>query len=172
MVKYYILLVGGIRDLCPEREEDHQIGCESNGLRIMKFSYGFFFILMLLLAGLLSAGSIISSFTAEPGLNRVELKWVVTAESNLKGYYVLRSLDDTAFEKISPMISSAKDDEASEHTYTYVDATVFKPTGRTFYYKLQIVNKDGSTSEYGHLIISPQISSARETWGSIKAMFR
>lgn len=118
------------------------------------------------------AGSIITSFTGEPGYNRVELKWVVTAESGLKGYYVLRSLDDTSFDKVSTMIPAGKTDESTEQTYHYVDTSVFKQTGRTFYYKLQIVNKDGSTSEYGHLVISPQISSARETWGSIKAMFR
>jgi hypothetical protein len=118
------------------------------------------------------AGSIITSFTGEPGYNRVDLKWIVTAESGLKGYYVLRSLDDTSFDKVSSLIPAGKTDESSEKTYHYVDASVFKQTGRTFYYKLQIVNKDGSTSEYGHLVISPQISSARETWGSIKAMFR
>jgi hypothetical protein len=118
------------------------------------------------------AGSIITSFTGDPGYNRVELKWVVTAESGLKGYYVLRSLDDTSFDKVSNLIPAGKTDESTEQTYHYVDTSVFKQTGRTFYYKLQIVNKDGSTSEYGHLVISPQISSARETWGSIKAMFR
>jgi hypothetical protein len=131
-------------------------------------------VALMLLSVIISvqAGSIISSFTGEPGYNRVDLKWVVTAESNLKGYYVLRSLDDTSFDKVSNLIPSGKTDESTEQTYHYVDTSVFKQTGRTFYYKLQIVNKDGSTSEYGHLVISPQISSARETWGSIKAMFR
>jgi len=129
-------------------------------------------LLLLLVIVAVQAGSIISSFTGEPGYNRVDLKWVVTAESGLRGYYVLRSLDDTSFDKVSPLIAAAKTDESTEQTYHYSDASVFKQTGRTFYYKLQIVNKDGSTSEYGHLVISPQISSARETWGSIKAMFR
>jgi len=129
-------------------------------------------LLLLLVLVAVQAGSIISSFTGEPGYNRVDLKWVVTAESGLRGYYVLRSLDDTSFDKVSPLIAAGKTDESTEQTYHYSDTSVFKQTGRTFYYKLQIVNKDGSTSEYGHLVISPQISSARETWGSIKAMFR
>jgi hypothetical protein len=138
----------------------------------MKAVSAVFALVVTLLTFLASAGSIISSFTAEPGFNRVELKWIVTAESNLKGYYVLRSLDDAGYEKISPLIVAAKTEGGSEQTYQYLDASVFKQTGRTFYYKLQILNKDGSTSEYGHLVVSPQISSARETWGSIKAMFR
>jgi len=135
-------------------------------------SYRVFWLLGAVLVAAASAGSIISSFTGESRINQVELKWVVAAETNLRGYQVLRSLDDTVFEKISPLISANKDDDSGERTYRYIDATVFKQTGRTFYYKLQIVNRDGSTSEYGHLVISPQISSARETWGSIKAMFR
>lgn len=129
-------------------------------------------LLLVLVIVAVQAGSIISSFTGEPGYNRVDLKWVVTAESGLRGYYILRSLDDTSYDKVSPLIAAAKTDESTEQTYHYSDTSVFKQTGRTFYYKLQIVNKDGSTSEYGHLVISPQISSARETWGSIKAMFR
>ncbi len=129
-------------------------------------------LLLAILLLLASAGSIITSFTAEPGLNRVELKWIATAESNLKGYYVLRSLDDAGYEKVSPLIPAIKPESSSEQSYQYLDASVFKQTGRTFYYKLQILNKDGSTSEYGRLVVSPQISSARETWGSIKAMFR
>lgn len=138
----------------------------------MKYLYNALILLAALLASVVGAGSIISSFTSETGLNRVELKWVVTAESNLRGYYVLRSLDDISYEKISSLIAAVKTEQLNEHAYSYVDASVFKQTGRTFYYKLQILDKDGATSEYGHLVVSPQISSARETWGSIKAMFR
>lgn len=151
------------------------LGCPQRNRKqvwIMKCLFNAFILLAALLASVVGAGSIISSFTGETGLNRVELKWVVTAESNLRGYYVLRSLDDTSYEKISSLIAAVKTDLLNEHTYSYVDASVFKQTGRTFYYKLQILDKDGATSEYGHLVVSPQISSARETWGSIKAMFR
>jgi hypothetical protein len=38
---------------------------------------------------------------------------------------------------------------------------------------LKIVDKDGQATTYSQVIsIAPTISSARQTWGSIKAMFR
>jgi len=122
------------------------------------------------LFSMLFAGAVITDFQGEPGLNRVNLKWIVTAESAVKGYTVMRSMDGSHFEKVAFVKVKAG---SGEKTYNYVDKSVFKPNGRSFYYKLQIVNQDDSTSEYDKLVVvSPQISSARHTWGSIKAMFR
>jgi hypothetical protein len=117
------------------------------------------------------AGAIISDFHGEPGFNRVDLKWIVSAESNLKGYQVLRSMDGNHFETIAMI--AAKKTETGEKTYHFQDTSVFKQTGRSFYYRLKLENDDGTTSDYDKvLVISPQISAARQTWGSIKAMFR
>ena len=120
---------------------------------------------------LAQAGAVISDFRAEAGLNRVELKWVVTAESGIKGYRVLRCLDGAQFQKIGfvPAVGVT----GREQTYRYTDGSVFKLNGRIYYYKLEFVHEDGSTAEYEKVVtISPQISSTRHTWGSLKAMFR
>lgn len=123
------------------------------------------------LFSILFAGAVITDFQGEPGLNRVNLKWIVTAESAVKGYEVMRSIDGAHYEKVA--FVNVKTSGSGEKTYTYIDKSVFKPNGRTFYYKLQIVNRDDTTSEYDKVVeVSPQISSARHTWGSIKAMFR
>lgn len=120
---------------------------------------------------LLFAGAIVSSFQGEAGYNRVELKWIVTAENGLKGYQVLRSLDNRDYEAIATV--TVKSDESGEKTYSYIDNSVFKGATHDFYYKLRFVNEDGSYSEYDKVLrLAPQISSARQTWGSIKAMFR
>ena len=104
-------------------------------------------------------------------MNRVELKWVVTAESSLQGYRVLRSLDGASYKEIG--FVNAEGVRGSEKSYKYIDNSVFKPSGRTFYYKIQFVNTNGSTDNYEKIVtVSPQISSTRHTWGSIKAMFR
>jgi hypothetical protein len=128
-------------------------------------------ILMLLLAGVLWSGVIISSFQGEAGFNRVELKWIVSSEINLRQYQVLRSFDGTTFENIAQV--PVKENDSGEKTYLYVDTSVFKDVSRDFYYKLRMVHQDGTTSDYDKVLrLNPQISSARQTWGSIKAMFR
>ena len=126
---------------------------------------------ILLLAGVLWSGAIISSFQGDAGFNRVELKWIVSNEINLKNYQVLRSFDGTSFENIAQV--PVKENESGEKTYIYIDTSVFKDASRDFYYKLRFVHLDGTTSDYDKVLrLNPQISSARQTWGSIKAMFR
>ncbi len=123
------------------------------------------------LVALTFAGAVLSDFRAEPGLNKVELKWVVTAENGLKGYRVLRGLNPSSFQKIG--FVTAKGISGGERTYSFTDKSVFKSSGRTYYYKIQFVNLDGTVNNYEKIIsVSPQISSARQTWGSLKAMFR
>ena len=127
--------------------------------------------LLLLFTSLVFGGVVVNEFKGEPGLNRVTLKWIVTAESNIKGYEVLRSMDGANYQKLA--FVDAKDDMAGEKTYTFVDKTVFKPTGNTFYYKIKFVELDNFSQEIDRVVVvSPQISSARHTWGSIKATFR
>ncbi len=126
---------------------------------------------LLLMTGLLYAGAVLSDFRAEPGLNKVELKWVVTAENSLKGYRVMRGLTSNSFQRIG--FVTAKGVSAGEQTYQFTDDSVFKSSGRSYYYKIQFVNLDGTVSNYEKIVtVSPQISSARQTWGSLKAMFR
>jgi hypothetical protein len=117
------------------------------------------------------SGAVLSDFRAEAGLNRVELKWVVSAETGIKGYRVLRSLDGVQFQKIGFVAATGV--AGREQTYRFTDSSVFKLSGRLFYYKLEFVNEDDSANEYEKMVtITPQISSTRHTWGSLKAMFR
>jgi hypothetical protein len=126
------------------------------------------------LAGSLSlaiAGAVVTEFRAEPGFNKVTVKWYSVAENNLKGFDIERGLTDKAFDKIG--FVEAKGNGHDKKEYVYEDNTVFKTSGRTFYYRLIIVDKDGQATPYSQIIsVSPTISSARQTWGSIKAMFR
>lgn len=126
---------------------------------------------LFLVSTLVYGGAVVSDFRGEPGINLVTLKWIVKAESNLKGYEVLRSMDGATYQKVA-FIETNKTG-SGEKTYTFQDKSVFKPTDRTFYYKLKFVDMDNSKQEFDKVIVvSPKISSARHTWGSIKAMFR
>ncbi|MBN1542675.1 hypothetical protein JW992_11065 [candidate division KSB1 bacterium] len=104
-------------------------------------------------------------------MNRVELKWVVTHESQIKGYRIYRSLDTSTFTLLD--FVPCRDAESGEKTYTFVDETVFKPNGNTYRYKLAVIDTGEDELFYDRIVtVNPQISSARHTWGSIKAMFR
>ncbi len=116
-------------------------------------------------------GAVLKDFRAEPGLNQVELKWIVTAESGLRGYRIQRSMDGATYQKIG--FVAAEGVESGDKTYKFVDKSVFKSDGRTFHYQIQFVNQDGSVDDYEKTVaVTPQISSTRHTWGSLKAMFR
>lgn len=126
---------------------------------------------IVLLATVLFGGAVISDFHGEPGHNKVTLYWKTLAETNVKGFRLERGTDDKRFSRLD--FVKGKGNSTRTVEYKYEDKSVFKPTGRTFYYRIIIENLDGSTTTYPEIIsVSPSVSSARQTWGSIKAMFR
>jgi len=120
------------------------------------------------------AGAIITGFRGEPGFNKVTLKWTSEGENNLKGFEIQRGLvnQDQELEKNKIVAIEAKGNAQNRTEYVYEDNSVFKTTGRTYYYRLKILDQDGRFTYSPIITVSPTISSARQTWGSIKAMFR
>jgi hypothetical protein len=122
---------------------------------------------------MLFAGFEIKKFTLEPGYNKVTVRWEVQDETNIKGYEIQRGLNERDFSRIG--FVAYKQPLGAVNKYEYIDQTVFKQqsqSGRTYYYRLKITKDDGSF-EYSKVEnVTPTISSARQTWGSIKAMFR
>lgn len=125
-----------------------------------------------LVINLLFAGAIIVDFHSQPGYNQVTLKWTTQNEINLRGFEVQRSIEqeDKDFKKID--FVAASDVEKDKKEYTYEDKSVFKSSSRTFFYRLKIIDNDEQHSYSKTISVTPTVSSARHTWGSIKAMFR
>lgn len=126
-----------------------------------------------LCASFVFAGAIILNFDAQPGFNMVTLKWTTENEINLKGFEVQRSIDnssDNSFKVVD--FVNASPEQKSRKDYTYEDKSVFKQMDRTYYYRLKVIDKDNTSSFSKVVSVTPTISSARQTWGSIKAMFR
>ena len=138
---------------------------------------GLFFSLIgfsIFLVSLLFADAVIREFRAEPGVNRVQLYWKVTLESNVKGYRVERGFDPTHLSTLA-FVNATEDpvDPAQGKLYHYVDQTVFKGDGRSFYYQIVVVDMQNREVTRTYVReVSPKISAVRHTWGSIKAMFR
>ncbi len=121
------------------------------------------------------ADVVIVEFHAAAGLNRVQLTWKVSQETNVSGYQIQRSTNGQDFVVIDFVKATALSaSPANPKSYSYVDRTIFKPTGRTFYYRLGVKDADSDeiVSFSPTAVVSPQISGVHHTWGSIKAMFR
>ena len=118
------------------------------------------------------AGGKITKFELQPGYNKVTLIWEVENERGVEGYEVQRGLNNKDFSKLA--FVKAKSTNEPLKKYVYIDKTVFKPgTGsRTFYYRLKIMNEDKTYTYSKVMSVTPTVSSARQTWGMIKAMFR
>ncbi|TDI82956.1 MAG: hypothetical protein E2O78_08910 [Caldithrix sp.] len=121
---------------------------------------------------LLIAGTIVLDFHGQTGFNKVTIKWTSQNEVNLKGFEIERSFDEKSSNFKMLKFLPAKQEQKDKKQYEYEDTTVFKSTERTFYYRLKIIDMDGSSSHSKIISVSPTVSSARQTWGSIKAMFR
>ncbi len=141
----------------------------------MKFKLSSISILaavILFVTVLLYAGAVIVDFRGESGHNKVTLYWSTLSETNCKGFQIERSLNETDFKKVGFVegagVSSVRRD------YKFEDKTVYKPEiNRTFYYRLKVTNQDNTESVYSQIVsVTPSISGARYTWGSIKALFR
>ncbi len=127
-------------------------------------------IFVALLSGTIYGGSILKNFIGYPFDNGSMLEWDSGVEVDLLEYRVERSAPGgtyTYIGKVNPL--------GSENHYSYYDQTVFaKIASRTYNYRIKIVDADtDKTFSYSPVIsVSPTLSSARETWGSIKALFR
>lgn len=130
------------------------------------------FLTLLISAIILYAGAVIIDFRGTPGTNKVTLQWSTLSEIDCKGFDIERGLNKNDFKKIG-FIDGAGD-SSEKNDYEFVDNNVYKSTvNRTFYYRLIIVNANNSKSTYNQIVsVTPSISGARYTWGSIKALFR
>ena len=76
------------------------------------------------------------SFTGAIQNNKTRLEWMIEHEQNLDHYEVYKSLDGTLFNK------SGEVKAVNKKQYTYEDA--FSPTSQKLYYRLRIIDQDGS----------------------------
>jgi len=129
-------------------------------------------LILIIASNFLMAGTIILDFVGQPGFNRVTIKWTTQNEINLRGFEIERSFENKSksFKKVDFIKASSETKDKQE--YTYEDQSVFKSSDRTFYYRLKVVDNDDSYTYSKIISVKPTISSARQTWGSIKAMFR
>lgn len=140
----------------------------------MKKNWYNLFIIPLFLSFLIStlfAGAVIVDFRGEVKSNKAILKWSTNSELNCQEFQIERGFDQKTFQKIGSV--NAAGNSSQRKDYVYEDTSVFRQTENTFYYRIKIIDKDGTESLFSEVVsVTPSISGVRHTWGSIKAMFR
>lgn len=123
-------------------------------------------ILVFGFSGLLLAGADILEFRADPSVDKTLLYWKTGQENGVDLFWVERSLDNKTFVKIGEVEPKGSDSE-----YQYIDENLSE-LKNIFYYRIHVRNSDGSSQYSETVMVIPNISSIKRTWGSIKALFR
>lgn len=140
-------------------------------MKRIRYTCRLFLLIAFARVGLLYGGGVVEYFRGEAGYNKVTLLWKTLSETDLKAFEIERSLDRITYKKIGSV--KAQGGPSSPQEYKFEDKSVFKSSERTFYYRLKLVNSDDTfTYLPQEVAVTPSVSSARQTWGSIKAMFR
>lgn len=126
-------------------------------------------IVALVLSGLLYASTDLQYFTARSEQSAILLEWKTGVEDNLSHFEVERSASNpNNFMKIGQITAIG-----SNSYYYYRDEVNANPTSNTvYYYRLKLVSSNGTSVYSNTIIVNHVISSVRDTWGSIKAIFR
>ncbi len=126
-------------------------------------------LLAIILTVVLYAGQVIlEGPTARNAGDSIVLQWKSGDETNVREYQILRSAGQGAsfiqIASVSP--------KGNNSVYEYVDRSVFKSEASLYYYRVVILFNDNSRVQTPIISVSFLSSTAKRTWGSIKAMFR
>ena len=132
-----------------------------------RFIQIFLFLLFISLTGLLSAGAFLNYFNTKSDNGNVTITWQTGQETNVRNFVIERMPINGNFIEIATLPA-----KGNNSTYEYVDETAYKANDQVYVYRLKIVDNDGSASYSGVSHVAHSVSGVKQTWGSIKALFR
>lgn len=128
----------------------------------------FLFLAILSIGAAVFAGAELSAFHAYPVVDHCRLEWQTGAETNLSVFVIERASDSQVFAPVGQI--NAK---GSYSDYEFTDSRpLTADVTRVFFYRLKIVDRDGTVSYSDVQEVSLTFSAVQHTWGSVKAMFR
>lgn len=126
-------------------------------------------LLILLVAGVLYAATELQYFTGKNESDTILLEWKTGTEDNLNRFEIERS----ASEPNNYMnIGSVTAIGSNSYYYFRDNTSVQNNSVPVYYYRLKIVDNNGNYVYSQTITVTHVISSVRDTWGSIKAIFR
>ncbi len=96
----------------------------------------------------------------------VVITWQTTTETNLKHFVIERKSINGSFVEIAIVQPQA------DKNYRYVDQTAYKTSDAFYVYRIKIVCYNEVDHYSAAMSVDHNVSSAKRTWGSIKALFR
>ncbi len=97
-------------------------------------------------------GITLSEFTAQFDGSKVNLRWITSSETSVKGFYLLRGETETGtYTRISNLINAIGDTHIGG-TYQYTDQSIIFT--KAYYYKIEVIDKNNhSIATYGPVSI-------------------
>ena len=126
-------------------------------------------LLIILVAGVVYAATELQYFTGKNESDSILLEWKTGSEDNLNRFEIERS----ASEPNNYMnIGSVTAIGSNSYYYFRDNTSVQNNSAPVYYYRLKIVDNNGNYVYSQTITVTHVISSVRDTWGSIKAIFR
>lgn len=124
---------------------------------------------LLIITGLLYAATELQFFTAKNESDSILLEWKTGTEDNLNRFEIERSASEP-----NNFVTVGTVNAIGNNSYYYFrdNVSVLHPTPPIYYYRLKLVDNTGNHVYSQTITVTHVISSVRDTWGSIKAIFR
>jgi hypothetical protein len=125
---------------------------------------------LLIITGILYAATELQFFTAKNESDSILLEWKTGTEDNLNRFEIERS----ASEPNNYMTVGTVTAIGNNSYYYFRDnvAMTNNPATPIYYYRLKLIDNSGAHVYSQTITVTHVISSVRDTWGSIKAIFR
>ncbi len=124
--------------------------------------------LLLLLAPASRAEVELLSMSVNALFDHARLEWQTGQEINFQSFVIERSPNGQSFLPVGVVQARGS---FSEYSFTD-ESPLDVDRERTFFYRIKLVNRDGTFTYSETLEVSLNFSAVQQTWGSIKAMFR
>ncbi|MCP5063707.1 MAG: hypothetical protein GY936_14765 [Ignavibacteriae bacterium] len=131
------------------------------------------FKLLILIAVLLNftilfGSAFVQFFDADSNGDNIILTWQTSDEQNVQQFEILRGPDKDNLTSIATIAS-----QGNNSSYTYIDKNAYKTNSSFYAYGLVVVDYDGSKTDPLTIGVKHDgVSGIKNTWGSIKALFR
>lgn len=124
---------------------------------------------VLLIAGILFAATELQYFTGKNETDSILLEWKTGTEDNLNRFEIERSASEpNNFVNVGNVTAIGNNSYYYFRDYTSQN----NPVVPIYYYRLKLVDNNGGHVYSQTITVTHVISSVRDTWGSIKAIFR
>ncbi|MDD5363355.1 MAG: hypothetical protein PHN88_14610 [Ignavibacteria bacterium] len=126
-------------------------------------------ILLFVFASAAFGGLTFEFFTAKANTDGILLEWKTGDESGIAKFEIERSaVTPNSFVYIKTLNAAG-----NNSYYSYQDNGVeLKSTSSVYYYRLKCITSNGTYSYTNTITVVHTVSGIKNTWGSIKAIFR